>query len=106
MRQQHRCSIVLSHDHQVYPSFDSLSAMFRVCDTCMASGILHVRSGHSNGACGAAVQDLENTTGAWDMYGQDDAKRYPSMQNEFFNNAGDILKRREALRGFVALCKC
>jgi hypothetical protein len=40
------------------------------------------------------------------MYGQDDAKRYPSMQNEFFNNAGDILKRREALRGFVALCKC
>lgn len=40
------------------------------------------------------------------MYGQDDAKRYPSMQNEFFNNAGDILKRREALRGFAALCEC
>lgn len=53
----------------------------------------------------SCVQDLENTTGSWDMYGQDDAKRYPSMQNEFFNNAGDILRRREALRGFVALCE-
>lgn len=51
-------------------------------------------------------QDLENTTGSWDMYGQDDNKRYPGMQNEFFNRAGDILKRREALRGFAALCKC
>lgn len=50
-------------------------------------------------------QDLENTTGSWDLYGQDDAKRYPAMQNEFFNNAADILKRREALRGFVALCE-
>jgi hypothetical protein len=51
------------------------------------------------------LQDLENTTGSWDMYGQDDAKRYPGMQNEFFNNVGDILRRREALRGFVALCE-
>jgi hypothetical protein len=50
-------------------------------------------------------QDLENTTGSWDLYGQDDNKRYPGMQNEFFNRAGDILKRREALRGFAALCK-
>jgi hypothetical protein len=40
------------------------------------------------------------------MYGQDSDKRYPSMQNEFFNRAGDILRRREALRGFVALCEC
>ncbi len=55
--------------------------------------------------CCCCLQDLENTTGSWDMYGQDDAKRYPAMQNEFFNNAGDILKRREALRGFVALCE-
>jgi hypothetical protein len=52
------------------------------------------------------LQDLENTTGSWDMYGQDDNKRYPGMQNEFFNRAGDILKRREALRGFAALCEC
>lgn len=51
------------------------------------------------------LQDLENTTGSWDLYGQDSDKRYPSMQNEFFNRAGDIIKRREALRGFVALCE-
>jgi photosystem I subunit 6 len=48
-------------------------------------------------------QDLENTTGSWDMYGQDSDKRYPAMQAEFFNRAGDILSRREALRAFVAL---
>ncbi len=49
------------------------------------------------------MQDLENTTGSWDMYGQDSDKRYPGVQNEFFTRAGDVLKRREALRGFVAL---
>mmetsp|Transcript_14496 Transcript_14496/g.31511 ORF Transcript_14496/g.31511 Transcript_14496/m.31511 type:complete len:134 (+) Transcript_14496:70-471(+) len=49
------------------------------------------------------LQDLENTTGSWDMYGQDDKKRYPQMQETFFNQAADILTRREALRGFVAL---
>jgi hypothetical protein len=37
------------------------------------------------------------------MYGQDSDKRYPGMQAEFFERAGDVLKRREALRGFVAL---
>jgi hypothetical protein len=50
-----------------------------------------------------ALQDLENSTGSWDMYGQDSDKRYPGMQAEFFERAGDVLKRREALRGFVAL---
>lgn len=49
------------------------------------------------------AQDLENSTGSWDMYGQDSDKRYPGMQAEFFERAGDVLKRREALRGFVAL---
>jgi hypothetical protein len=49
------------------------------------------------------LQDLENSTGSWDMYGQDSDKRYPGMQVEFFERAGDVLKRREALRGFVAL---
>eukprot|EP00879_Flechtneria_rotunda_P001268 GHRR01001415.1.p1 GENE.GHRR01001415.1~~GHRR01001415.1.p1 ORF type:complete len:136 (+),score=33.28 GHRR01001415.1:112-519(+) len=49
------------------------------------------------------LNDLENTTGAWDMYGQESDKRYPGIQNEFFTRAGDVLKRREALRAFVAL---
>lgn len=39
------------------------------------------------------------------MYGQDSDKRYPGLQNEFFMRAGDVLRRREALRGFVALGK-
>lgn len=48
-------------------------------------------------------QDLPNTTGSWDLYGQDDPKRYPSLQATFFNQAADVLTRREALRAFVAL---
>nr|6SL5_H Chain H, PsaH [Dunaliella salina] len=49
------------------------------------------------------VQDLENTTGAWDLYGVDEMKRYPGLQEEFFQRATDAVSRREALNGFVAL---
>jgi hypothetical protein len=33
-------------------------------------------------ACGstAALQDLENTIGSWDMYGKEDKDRYPNLQ--------------------------
>ena len=44
------------------------------------------------------MQDLENTTGAWDMYGVDEPKRYPGLQETFFKQATDILTRREARR--------
>lgn len=37
------------------------------------------------------------------MYGVEDKKRYPDNQSKFFTQAADILSRREALRGFVAL---
>jgi photosystem I subunit VI len=46
---------------------------------------------------------MSNTTGAWDMYGQDSDRRYPALQAEFFNRAGAALSRREALLGFVSL---
>jgi photosystem I subunit VI len=46
---------------------------------------------------------MSNTTGAWDMYGQDGDRRYPALQAEFFNRAGAALSRRESLLGFVAL---
>lgn len=36
------------------------------------------------------TQDLENTTGSWDMYGVDDPKRYPGMQEQFFRNVGAV----------------
>lgn len=49
------------------------------------------------------TQDMEATTGSWDMYGKDDKKRYPALQETFFNQATDILSRRESLRGFIAL---
>ena len=31
------------------------------------------------------LKDLENTAGAWSLYAQDDKRRYPELQNEFFN---------------------
>jgi hypothetical protein len=37
------------------------------------------------------------------MYGVDDKKRYPGMQEEFFSRATDAISRRESLNGFVAL---
>lgn len=46
---------------------------------------------------------MENSTGSWDLYGQDEKKRYPDLQSKFFTQSADILSRREALRGFVAL---
>ena len=45
----------------------------------------------------AFVQDLEDTTGSWELYGQEDEKRYPSLQAEFFNRAAAPLTRRESL---------
>jgi photosystem I subunit 6 len=46
---------------------------------------------------------MSNTTGAWDLYGQDSDRRYPALQAEFFDRAGAALSRRESLLGFVAL---
>lgn len=48
------------------------------------------------------LQDLENTTASWDLYGVDDPKRYPELQSKFFKQAADIISRREALNAFVA----
>lgn len=49
------------------------------------------------------LDDLENTLGSWDMYGQEDQKRYPGLQNEFFERAGESLTRREAIRSVLFL---
>jgi hypothetical protein len=48
-----------------------------------------------------ALQDLDNTVGAWDMYGQEDSKRYPDMQNEFFERAAGSLASRGAMLRFL-----
>eukprot|EP01024_Parvocaulis_polyphysoides_P051218 TRINITY_DN5032_c1_g1_i7.p2 TRINITY_DN5032_c1_g1~~TRINITY_DN5032_c1_g1_i7.p2 ORF type:complete len:130 (+),score=23.65 TRINITY_DN5032_c1_g1_i7:253-642(+) len=49
------------------------------------------------------LKDMENTVGSWDMYGQEDPKRYPSLQADFFERAGSTLARREAVFGFLAI---
>ena len=49
----------------------------------------------------AFLQDLEDTTGSWELYGQEDDKRYPSLQAEFFNRAAGPLTRRESILAFT-----
>lgn len=49
------------------------------------------------------LSDLENTVGSWDMYGQEDEKRYNGLQSEFFERAAGGLTRREYLNALVAL---
>ena len=49
------------------------------------------------------LQDLENTIGSWDLYGQEDKNRYNSLQSEFFERAAGGLTLREYLNGLVAL---
>ena len=47
------------------------------------------------------TQDLENTAGSWDLYGQTDERRYPGIQAEFFERAAAPLTRRESVYAFV-----
>jgi hypothetical protein len=50
-----------------------------------------------------SLQDLENTVGAWDMYGQEDKKRYPDLQNEFFERAAGGLSSRGSMLRFLTV---
>ena len=49
------------------------------------------------------LDDLENTTGAWDRYGNDDPKRYPDQQSDFFERAAEPLTRRETMFTFLGV---
>ena len=49
------------------------------------------------------LNDIENTSGSWDMYGLEEGVKYPTSQEEFFKRASFGLARREALLGFIAL---
>lgn len=49
------------------------------------------------------LQDIDNTIGSWDMYGQEDKARYNGLQSEFFERAAGGLTRREYLQGLAAL---
>merc|ERR1711916_332870 len=49
------------------------------------------------------LNDIENTSGSWVMYGLEEGVKYPVSQEEFFKRASFGLARREALLGFIAL---
>ena len=55
----------------------------------------------SAGEAALLLQDLENTAGSWDLYGQEDRKRYPDLQAEFFQRAAQPVSRRDTVLGFV-----
>merc|ERR1719456_1831091 len=49
------------------------------------------------------LDDMENTVGSWEMYGEDGKKRYPPLQEDFFNRVGQALNRRTAMLAFCAM---
>ena len=48
------------------------------------------------------AQDLENTTGSWDVYGVAETKRYAELQNTFFERTAAAVTRRESMYSFLA----
>eukprot|EP01024_Parvocaulis_polyphysoides_P073933 TRINITY_DN95381_c0_g1_i1.p2 TRINITY_DN95381_c0_g1~~TRINITY_DN95381_c0_g1_i1.p2 ORF type:complete len:138 (-),score=26.24 TRINITY_DN95381_c0_g1_i1:180-593(-) len=67
------------------------------------SRVVAPRAGYGEEGKYFDLSDLENTTGSWDMYGQEDEKRYPSLQAEFFERAGSAVNRRESIFAFLAI---
>merc|ERR1712093_144929 len=49
------------------------------------------------------LDDMENTVGSWEMYGEDGKKRYPALQEDFVNLVGQALNRRGAMLAFCAM---
>ena len=49
------------------------------------------------------AQDLENTAGSWDLYGKEDERRYPQLQNEFFERAANPVISRQGLLAVAGL---
>eukprot|EP00244_Chara_vulgaris_P009513 TRINITY_DN405_c0_g1_i1.p1 TRINITY_DN405_c0_g1~~TRINITY_DN405_c0_g1_i1.p1 ORF type:complete len:140 (+),score=23.55 TRINITY_DN405_c0_g1_i1:274-693(+) len=48
------------------------------------------------------LQDIENTTGSWDMYGTDNKARYNGLQNKFFETfAAPLTKRGLVFKGLL-----
>lgn len=48
------------------------------------------------------VQDMDNTVGSWSLYADDDPKRYPALQEEFFERAAAPLVDRRVQIFFTA----
>lgn len=40
------------------------------------------------------LEDMDNTVGSWSLYADDDPKRYPALQEEFFERAAAPLVDR------------
>merc|ERR1711862_863463 len=46
------------------------------------------------------IADLENSTGSWQMYSNESADRYPSVQKDFFLLICRPFKRRDSILSF------
>ncbi|CAK9225291.1 unnamed protein product [Sphagnum troendelagicum] len=47
--------------------------------------------------------DISNTTGKWDLYGNDEPNRYNGLQSKFFETFGGIFSKRGLLLKFLVL---
>eukprot|EP00250_Pteridium_aquilinum_P007364 c1709_g1_i1 orf=147-569(+) len=49
------------------------------------------------------LEDIGNTTGAWDLYGSDAPSPYNGMQSKFFETFGGVFTKRGLLLKFLVL---
>jgi photosystem I subunit 6 len=47
--------------------------------------------------------DISNTTGKWDLYGNDEPNRYNGLQSKFFETFGGVFSKRGLLLKFLVL---
>merc|ERR1711904_334322 len=66
-------------------------------------GMISVMAKYGDESVYFDLNDMENTAGSWEMYGQDGKKRYPALQEDFFIRAGQALNRRAAMLAFCAM---
>lgn len=73
-------------------------------DGCVGeSRVCQVQAKYGKDSVFLDLDDMDSTTGNWDMYGMDDQKRYPEPQAAFFDRAADGLGRREAMYAFLGV---
>merc|ERR1719213_583418 len=79
-----------------------LSTNYQLLRT-LPTRLVHLFSKYGDDSIYFDLDDIENTTGSWDMYGQDGKNRYPEIQEEFFRRAAQSINRRESMLAFCSL---
>merc|ERR1719261_2387667 len=70
---------------------------------CSSHRISPIMSKYGDESIYFDLDDIENTVGSWEMYGEDGKKRYPSTQEDSVIRVGKALGRRSAMLAFCAM---